>query len=472
MVLNTNTIIVGSVPAICMLLFTIIGLKMKVSDNISGALQHFAAGLLLSAIGSELLPTLLNAKGFKENVYATIGFFLGMGVLIILGALLPEAHSHGSDNDNNDNDNKNNDYEHEHDNDHEHEHEDDNRGYIRRSSTASLRALVPLKLLGGGNNNSESALSLRQAAKAISDNYNNNCEKIEQARHNNSHGGNSGTSGEEQPLIISSSSSKQKEEAAAAELIVEKALPMSFLAAIIVDSFMDGFLIGITGAAGQSATIIMAGSLSVEMSFVGLTLATACHGMPYQKSIPAALAGPIVLIIGSLLGDILANQVVDNPSMMAGIIGFGTSALLFMVAEELLLEAHEDGEHIWWVDVQLYTGKEYFLSFVLCLCLVFFIHSSIRFVRFVLFVSFRFVSFRFVSSCIVFFYTHLYIMYAREPFRYVSVPIKSIKQNKSHALLLYISFSSYVFLPSFLPSYTSSFSHHLYKSIIYCNHLY
>merc|ERR1712238_96096 len=111
--------------------------------------------------------------------------------------------------------------------------------------------------------------------------------------------------------------------------IVEKALPLSFLAAIVVDSFMDGFLIGITGAAGPGATIIMAGSLSVEMSFVGLTLATACHGMPYAKAIPAVLAG---------------------------IMGFGTSALLFMVAEELLLEAHEDGEHVWWVDVQLYTG--------------------------------------------------------------------------------------------------------------------
>jgi len=42
--------------------------------------------------------------------------------------------------------------------------------------------------------------------------------------------------------------------------------------------------------------------------------------------------------------------------MFADIKGFGTSALLFMVAEELLLEAPEDGEHIWWVNVQLYTG--------------------------------------------------------------------------------------------------------------------
>ena len=159
MVLNTNTFIVGSVPAICMLLFTIIGLKIKVSDNISGALQHFAAGLLLSAVGSELLPTLLNANGIKENLYATIGFFAGMGVLIILGSLLPEAHSHGSGSDN---DNDHDDHEHE---DHDHEH---GGGHIRSSSSVSLRALVPLKL--------ERALSLRQTAKAINDEYCNNCE--------------------------------------------------------------------------------------------------------------------------------------------------------------------------------------------------------------------------------------------------------------------------------------------------------
>jgi len=41
----------------------------------------------------------------------------------------------------------------------------------------------------------------------------------------------------------------------------------------------------ITGAAGPGATIMMAGSLSVKMSFVGLALATACHGMSYTNAI-------------------------------------------------------------------------------------------------------------------------------------------------------------------------------------------
>ena len=34
-----------------------------------------------------------------------------------------------------------------------------------------------------------------------------------------------------------------------------------------------------------------------------------------------------------------------------------------MVAEELLLEAHEQGDHVWWVDLQLYIG--FFVSILL-----------------------------------------------------------------------------------------------------------
>jgi len=193
-------------------------------------------------------------------------------------------------------------------------------------------------------------MSLRDTAKLIHEEYSNACDKVDAAAghvHDHDHEG--------KGLLLASSDDSTK--AKSKDKAMDVVLPMSFLAAIVVDSFMDGFLIGITGAAGPGATIIMAGSLSVEMSFVGLTLATACHGMPYSKSIPAAPAGPIVLVVGAVVGGLVTTVVEGDPALMAGIMGFGTSALLFMVAEELLLEAHEDGgEHVWWVDVQLYTG--------------------------------------------------------------------------------------------------------------------
>jgi len=65
------------------------------------------------------------------------------------------------------------------------------------------------------------------------------------------------------------------------------------------------------------------------------------------------------------VGGMTASALEHNPALFVGLIGFGTSALLFMVAEELLLEAHEGGEdsHVWWVDLQLYVG--FFLSVVM-----------------------------------------------------------------------------------------------------------
>ena len=40
-----------------------------------------------------------------------------------------------------------------------------------------------------------------------------------------------------------------------------------------------------------------------------------------------------------------------------GVISFGVAALLYLVTEELLLEAHEGGDgHVWWVDSLFFLG--------------------------------------------------------------------------------------------------------------------
>lgn len=63
--------------------------------------------------------------------------------------------------------------------------------------------------------------------------------------------------------------------------------------------------------------------------------------------------------MGAVLGGMLASALSHNPIYLVALLSFGTSALLYMVAEELLLEAHDDDdddEHVWWVDLQLYVG--------------------------------------------------------------------------------------------------------------------
>ena len=54
----------------------------------------------------------------------------------------------------------------------------------------------------------------------------------------------------------------------------------------------------------------------------------------------------------------VASALSHHHALFIGLMSFGASALLYMVAEELLLEAHEDNatDHVWWVDLQLYVG--------------------------------------------------------------------------------------------------------------------
>lgn len=62
------------------------------------------------------------------------------------------------------------------------------------------------------------------------------------------------------------------------------------------------------------------------------------------------------MVLSAGLGGTMAETLSHSPVLSVGMMSFGASALLFMVSEELLLDAHEDGEHLWWVDLQLYTG--------------------------------------------------------------------------------------------------------------------
>ena len=82
----------ASLPAGFMLISTIAGLHIRVPETLAGALQHFAAGILLCTIGTELLPTMSAASGFQMNLACFFGFFAGVGVMLTLGVLFSEDH--------------------------------------------------------------------------------------------------------------------------------------------------------------------------------------------------------------------------------------------------------------------------------------------------------------------------------------------------------------------------------------------
>jgi len=297
-------------PAGFMFLFSLVGLGIHCPDTLAGALQHFAAGILLCTIGTELLPAMEVAEGLIPNVAAVAGFFTGVAVMLLLGILLPDHHDdHDDDKDNH------------HTEVHTHDAKNGDAPMMERANYKS----------------SSNKLGRRESFRSIA-------QKSQSFR----------LTGENQPLRLGSLSTDEPSELG--DSATAPQFPSVLVFAIAIDGMMDGVLIGIATAASASTGPMLAASLSVEMAFLGLTLSVALKGQGHLKSIVASMIGPIAIIFGATLGGLLAGLLSHNPVYVTFLLSFGTSALLFMVAEELLLEAHEKNDHVWWVDLQLYTG--------------------------------------------------------------------------------------------------------------------
>lgn len=129
--------------------------------------------------------------------------------------------------------------------------------------------------------------------------------------------------------------------------VLKSKLPMSLLVAIAVDIFIDGLLLGVGFAAGNKEGMLLAIALSVELLSLGMATATELggNGLTQKRSITiiAILAG--VFFVSAVLGATLLHNLSD--SAMEIVLSFGLSALLFLVTEELLTEAHEEKETVW-----------------------------------------------------------------------------------------------------------------------------
>ncbi len=123
---------------------------------------------------------------------------------------------------------------------------------------------------------------------------------------------------------------------------------LALLAAVGADLLLDGLLVGIAFAAGATTGMLLALALAFELLSLGLALAVTLGDAGASRArrivVPTALAA-VTLLGGSVLGlGVLAHA---PEALMAGVLAFGSAALLFLVTEELLVEAHEVGESTW-----------------------------------------------------------------------------------------------------------------------------
>lgn len=115
-------------------------------------------------------------------------------------------------------------------------------------------------------------------------------------------------------------------------------------AAVGVDLFIDGLLVGIGFAAGSETGILIVVALTLEVLFLGVATAAELTqaGTARRRVIglPTGLAG--MLALGAAIGAFALQGLNDH--WLEALLGFGAAALLYLVTEELLVEAHEAPE--------------------------------------------------------------------------------------------------------------------------------
>jgi ZIP family zinc transporter len=116
--------------------------------------------------------------------------------------------------------------------------------------------------------------------------------------------------------------------------------PLALIAAVGVDLVIDGLVLGLAFVAGAQAGILITVALTLEVLFLGVTVTEELGGTIASKARIVALTFGLGLLLP--LGTLLALPVAGfSPGVITGFLSFGLIALLYLVTEELLVEAHE-----------------------------------------------------------------------------------------------------------------------------------
>lgn len=115
----------------------------------------------------------------------------------------------------------------------------------------------------------------------------------------------------------------------------------SLVTVVALDVLIDGLLIGVSFAAGARTGILLTLALTLELLFLSLSTVASLgnNGAPRAR---------VVAVVALMAGLLVAGAVVGG-GLLAGLQGigleivlaFGAAALLYLVTEELLVEAHE-----------------------------------------------------------------------------------------------------------------------------------
>ncbi|MDT8305528.1 MAG: transporter [Anaerolineae bacterium] len=124
---------------------------------------------------------------------------------------------------------------------------------------------------------------------------------------------------------------------------------------VAIDVLIDGLLIGVGFAAGEEVGILLTVALTLELLFLGLSVAAALAEEERPRpNIIATVAGlGVLVLLGAVFGALALSNLAG--AWLATVLSFGAAALLYLVTEELLIEAHER-EDTPWVTALFFVG--------------------------------------------------------------------------------------------------------------------
>ena len=122
---------------------------------------------------------------------------------------------------------------------------------------------------------------------------------------------------------------------------------LGLVIAVAMDILIDGLLIGVGFAAGEEVGILLAVALTLELLFLGLSVAAAltANGVARAETMAVILALGLLVFVGAVVGSIPLGGL--SGGALVAVLAFGAAALLYLVTEELLLEAHEQEDTLW-----------------------------------------------------------------------------------------------------------------------------
>ncbi len=126
-----------------------------------------------------------------------------------------------------------------------------------------------------------------------------------------------------------------------------KSFPVTLFIGIAIDVLIDGLLVGIAFSVGNKEGFLLTLAIGIELFSLGLATATSFREKAISKPKTILYIGllGLIFLLSLALGLTLLHNITD--ALLEFILSFGLSALLFLVVEELLTEAHEVKESPW-----------------------------------------------------------------------------------------------------------------------------